>query len=152
MKITIEIPDAEVHRVLAPLLHQDVLPTVDGPGATLPRPAMMRIGDAANHLAMSRNSLYQLVARGEVPSVKIGRSIRIPTESLTTFIREESLRQKQDKEAASEQWMDWASRTREARTVVPKPATTPSRVKAQPKPPKKPIDLSPKPRPAEPNG
>jgi len=152
MKITIEIPDVEVHRVLAPLLHQDVLPSVERMSTTIPGPAMMRIGDAANHLAISRHSLYQLVARGEVPSVKIGRSIRIPAESLSTFIREESLRQKQEKEATSQRWKDWARPTREARAVVPKPATVPPSVKRQPKPPKKPFDLTPKPRPAESNG
>ncbi len=152
MKITIEIPDAEVHRVLAPLLHKDALPSVDEPGAAMPGPAMMRIGDAANHLAISRHSLYQLVARGEVPSVKIGRSIRIPAGSLSTFIREESLRQKQEKEATSQQWKDWARPTQKAQAVIPKPALTPSRVKRQPKPPKKPFDLTPKPRPAESNG
>src|SRR5258708_36893098 len=87
MKITIEIPDAEVHRVLAPLLHKDALPSVDEPGAAMPGPAMMRIGDAANHLALSRHSPDQLVARGAVPSVKIGRSLRPPAGSPSTFFR-----------------------------------------------------------------
>ena len=100
MRITIEIPDEEVHRVLAPLVARDVASDTEAAPQTLP--AVMRITEAASHLAVSPHSLYQMVARGEVASVKIGRSIRIPTESIASFIREGSLRQKQEKEAASE--------------------------------------------------
>jgi excisionase family DNA binding protein len=150
MRITIEIPDEEVHRVLAPLVARDVASDTEAAPQTLP--AVMRITEAASHLAVSPHSLYQMVARGEVASVKIGRSIRIPTESIASFIREGSLRQKQEKEAASEQWREWVTKPRVVRPQAAGSATAAASVKAQPKPLSKRIDLSPRPRPAEPRG
>lgn len=150
MRITIDIPDEEVHRVLAPLLARDVASDTDAVPERLP--TVMRVAEAASHLAISPHSLYQMVARGEIASVKIGRSIRIPTESIASFIREESLRQKQEKEAASEQWREWVTRPPLVRSPVAPSATTARSVKAQPKPLSKQIDLSPMPRPAEPHG
>jgi excisionase family DNA binding protein len=150
MRISIDIPDNEVQRVLAPLFARTLAP--DTGAAPERMPAMLRIGDAARQLALSRNSLYQLVARGEIPSVKIGRSIRIPAESLATFIRDEAHRQKQEKEEASERWREWARRPRVARPPVPASVRALSSVQAQPKPSKKQIDLSPKPRLTEPSG
>lgn len=40
-------------------------------------PLLLRIPEAAKLLSISRTTLYQLVARGEVPVLRIGRSVRI---------------------------------------------------------------------------
>lgn len=40
-------------------------------------PLLLRIPEAARLLGIGRTTLYQLVARGEVPVLRIGRSVRI---------------------------------------------------------------------------
>jgi excisionase family DNA binding protein len=65
-----------------------VLATVDLPSASVQATAMsrqpggdvpllLRIPDAARLLSVSRSTMYQLVARGQVPVLRIGRSVRI---------------------------------------------------------------------------
>jgi excisionase family DNA binding protein len=41
------------------------------------RPGLCTVGDAAKFLAIGRARLYQLMANGELSSIKIGRSRRI---------------------------------------------------------------------------
>ena len=50
-----------------------------------PEPAgrlLLRVAEAAEMLAISRSSLYQLVAAGEVRTVRLGRVVRIPRREL----------------------------------------------------------------------
>jgi excisionase family DNA binding protein len=42
--------------------------------------------EAARRLSIARSSLYELVLTGEVASIKIGRSRRIPVDALTAYI------------------------------------------------------------------
>lgn len=42
--------------------------------------------DAAEALAVSRSRLYELLAAGEIDSVQIGRSRRIPAEALAAYV------------------------------------------------------------------
>ncbi len=44
---------------------------------------MLTVAEAATLLRIGRNLAYQLVARGEIPSVRLGRLIRIPRPALT---------------------------------------------------------------------
>lgn len=43
--------------------------------------------EAARILRMSRNGIYAAIARGEIPSVRIGRCIRVPS----AWLRRETL-------------------------------------------------------------
>jgi excisionase family DNA binding protein len=43
---------------------------------------LLRIGDVATALSISRSMAYKLVASGEIPSVKLGGSIRVPVSAL----------------------------------------------------------------------
>jgi excisionase family DNA binding protein len=52
--------------------------------ATLPE--VLTVREAAAILRVGRNQLYQAVARGEVGAVRIGRSIRIPTQALLDLL------------------------------------------------------------------
>ena len=36
------------------------------------------VGEVAEMLRIGRNAAYDLVARGEIPSVKVGRLVRVP--------------------------------------------------------------------------
>ncbi len=42
--------------------------------------------EAARRLSIARSSLYELLLTGEIVSIKIGRSRRIPLGALTDFI------------------------------------------------------------------
>lgn len=45
-------------------------------------PLLLRIPEAARLLDVSRTTMYQLVGRGEVPMLRIGRSVRIARATL----------------------------------------------------------------------
>ena len=47
-----------------------------------PLPGLVRVGEAAEFMSISRASLYSLISRGEIPIRRIGSSIRIPREWL----------------------------------------------------------------------
>lgn len=40
-------------------------------------PILLRVGEAARLLGISRTGMYQVIATGRVPTVKIGRSLRV---------------------------------------------------------------------------
>jgi excisionase family DNA binding protein len=45
-------------------------------------PATMSVEEAGRVLGVSRRSAYRAVARGEIPSVKVGRRLLVPTQRL----------------------------------------------------------------------
>lgn len=45
-----------------------------------------KIPDAARLLSLGRSQVYVLIAKGELESIKIGRSRRITEDSLQTFL------------------------------------------------------------------
>jgi len=52
----------------------------------LPTPATMTIPEAAALLGISRSAAYRAVTRGEIPSVRIGRRLLVPTAKLYTIL------------------------------------------------------------------
>jgi excisionase family DNA binding protein len=42
--------------------------------------------EAARRLSVGRTTLFALIASGEIPSVKIGRSRRVPAEALNNYV------------------------------------------------------------------
>lgn len=49
-------------------------------------PLLIRPEQAALALGVSRTKVYELMASGQLASVKIGRSRRIPVDALTAFV------------------------------------------------------------------
>ena len=49
-------------------------------------PLLLTPVEAARRLSIARSSLYELLLRGEIVSLTIGRSRRIPIDALTDFI------------------------------------------------------------------
>jgi excisionase family DNA binding protein len=47
---------------------------------------LLTIVEAARHLGISRSKVYELLADGELPSVRIGRTRRIALAALEEFI------------------------------------------------------------------
>jgi excisionase family DNA binding protein len=46
----------------------------------------MTIEDAARFLALGRSKTYELIAEGSLPTVRIGRAVRIPTAALREWV------------------------------------------------------------------
>lgn len=49
-------------------------------------PICVRINDAANMIGVGRTKLYELIAAGELETVKIGKATRITTASLHELV------------------------------------------------------------------
>jgi len=58
-----------------------------------PRPSspdgklLLTVEEVAHLTSLGRSTVYNLLARGEIPSITIGRSRRIPVEGLRLWIR-----------------------------------------------------------------
>ena len=47
---------------------------------------LLTVVEAAQHLGISRSKVYELLADGQLPSVRIGRTRRIATSALEEFV------------------------------------------------------------------
>jgi excisionase family DNA binding protein len=47
---------------------------------------MLRPTEAADAIGVSRSKAYDLIARGEIPSVRLGGSVRVPVDALRSWI------------------------------------------------------------------
>lgn len=47
---------------------------------------LLTVSEAASLLGIGRSTLYELVASGDVESVTIGRSRRVPVEAVATYV------------------------------------------------------------------
>jgi excisionase family DNA binding protein len=55
---------------------------------TTVQPMLVSVEDAARLLSVGRSTVYELIARGELLTINILRSRRVPIEALRTFIEE----------------------------------------------------------------
>jgi excisionase family DNA binding protein len=55
-------------------------------------PELLRVADIAATLRLGRSQVYAMCARGELPVIRIGRSVRIPRQALREWIRERTER------------------------------------------------------------
>lgn len=49
-------------------------------------PLLLTVNELASVLRIGRNAAYQLVNDGEIQSIRVGRSIRIPRNALIQFM------------------------------------------------------------------
>ena len=57
-------------------------------------PLLLTPAEAARRLSLAQSTLYQLLTRGEIASIRIGRCRRIPMDALTAYI--DRLRREQE--------------------------------------------------------
>lgn len=53
---------------------------------------LLRPEEAARELGIGRSKTYDLLRRGEIPSIRIGRSVRIPASKLRDWIERQGSR------------------------------------------------------------
>jgi excisionase family DNA binding protein len=49
---------------------------------------LLRVDEAAQLLSLGRSTLYAMAASGTIPTVRVGRSLRIPREELNRWIEQ----------------------------------------------------------------
>ena len=49
---------------------------------------LLRLTEVGERLAVGRSTLYEMIGRGELPTVKIGRAVRVSEVELDNFIAE----------------------------------------------------------------
>jgi excisionase family DNA binding protein len=59
---------------------------------------LYRVDGAAHALGLSRARLYQLIAAGKVPAIRVGGAIRLPAEQLKQWINERLEERRRDAE------------------------------------------------------
>lgn len=52
-------------------------------------PLLLRVGEAARLLSISRSQAYALCAGGLLPSVKIGSAVRVPRAALLAWVEQQ---------------------------------------------------------------
>ena len=50
---------------------------------------LLRPVEAAEAIGISRSKIYELLASGELPSVRIGASVRVPVDALRAWIADQ---------------------------------------------------------------
>jgi excisionase family DNA binding protein len=51
-----------------------------------PYPAVMTVEEAGMKLRLGRNAAYAAAARGEIPTIRIGRLLRVPTAAFNRML------------------------------------------------------------------
>lgn len=60
------------------------------PDAHQPMPITVRIREACRLTGIGRSKLYQLIAAGEIETIKVGTITLVPVNSLTRFLQRKS--------------------------------------------------------------
>ena len=54
---------------------------------------LLKPSEVAQVLGIGRSLVYELIARKEIPSIRLGRCIRIPSESLQRWLKDQEYQQ-----------------------------------------------------------
>ena len=76
--------DELIRRSSDPRPTRNILP---GEGPRL----LLKVSEASKQLSLSRSQTYQLIAARKVPSIRIGRAVRVPYEELITWIKSQEV-------------------------------------------------------------
>lgn len=49
-------------------------------------PLLLRMTEVADLLGLSRSKVYELASRSEIPTVRLGRSVRVPRAALHAWV------------------------------------------------------------------
>jgi excisionase family DNA binding protein len=54
-------------------------------------PLLLKAPEVAKLLGLGRSKVFAMIAAGELPFIRVGRSVRVPREALERWIRERTL-------------------------------------------------------------
>ena len=55
---------------------------------------LLRPREVAVATGLSRSMVYELINRGEIPAIRVGKSVRVPVAELQQWIREQAAQQR----------------------------------------------------------
>ncbi len=58
---------------------------------------LLKPSEVAQILGIGRSLIYELIARREIPSIRLGRCIRIPSESLQRWLKDQECQSSEPK-------------------------------------------------------
>ena len=61
---------------------------MEGPQEVAPQRLLLRIPEVAETLGIGRTKIYEMIATGELPTVRVGRAVRIPVSTLQKWVEE----------------------------------------------------------------
>lgn len=89
MKIMLEVDDADLRR-MGSLCREGIIgreSLVNTGSLEDALPLLLSVRKTAELLSISRSLCYELVRSGQIPSVRLASSIRVPTEGLKLFVQ-----------------------------------------------------------------
>lgn len=57
---------------------------------------LLRPTEAAEVIGLGRSKMYELLAKGIVPSIRIGKSVRVPVAALRNWVEQQEQKQTQE--------------------------------------------------------
>ena len=64
-------------------------------GAQQQRRLAIRVSEAARLLDISRSKAYELIRTGKLPSIIVGKTVRVPVDALEALVRSQTTRQEE---------------------------------------------------------
>ena len=61
---------------------------MESPQEVAPQRLLLRIPEVAETLGLGRTKIYELIATGELPTIRVGRAIRISVSTLQKWVEE----------------------------------------------------------------
>jgi excisionase family DNA binding protein len=61
---------------------------MEGPQESVPQRLLLRIPEVAERLGIGRTKIYELIATGELPTVRFGRAVRVSATTLQKWVEE----------------------------------------------------------------
>ena len=68
---------------------------------TIDNRLLLRITEVAALLCLGRSTVYELVQRGELPVIHVGRAVRVPTAALERWVKLRRVEAEADKDAGA---------------------------------------------------
>jgi excisionase family DNA binding protein len=54
-------------------------------------PLLLKAAEVGKLLGLGRSKVFAMVAAGQLPAIRIGRSVRVPREALERWVREQTI-------------------------------------------------------------
>jgi excisionase family DNA binding protein len=61
---------------------------VESPQEGTPQRLLLRIPEVAETLGIGRTKIYEMIATGELPTIRVGRAVRISVNTLQKWVEE----------------------------------------------------------------
>jgi excisionase family DNA binding protein len=61
---------------------------MENPQEVAPQRLLLRIPEVAETLGIGRTKIYEMIAKGELPTIRVGRAVRISVSTLQKWVEE----------------------------------------------------------------